>query len=281
MKAMMLLLWMWMGLVSDVVGQRRNATALLVKPNIDKKSMVELIARQTALMHTSWGHQVDHIFFHEPGTDLSQLQSKFKNIIPVPVKNFLLPEPANTKSDVCTIGTSSSLGYRSMCWFWYATAWEMLAELDYQFVIRVDDDVVLKAAEPWPENPEMIAAASWANKEIPWVVSGMEKWFRKGYKLPDEPWAGPAVTKRNWQIPPSPMTQLMIMNVQAVVNHAGIRKLWQEVYDTNCIYINRWGDLPLWGFTIAALGLPTTNLSDWEYFHGSHHKIVKSGWYTF
>ena len=59
-------------------------------------------------------------------------------------------------------------------------------------------------------------------------------------------------------------TQLMLVDVQAVVSDARVQKLWQQVYDTGCIYINRWGDLPLWGYTVAALELSTLNMTDWE-----------------
>eukprot|EP00040_Diaphanoeca_grandis_P036897 m.237682 g.237682 ORF g.237682 m.237682 type:complete len:309 (+) comp33711_c1_seq10:450-1376(+) len=256
-----------------------NATAVLIQPKVDEAYVRLLIARHDGIRRTAWGDQMDHVIFHERATDVSLLTSRLKGARFVPIDNFLLSEPEKTTSEVCNLKIEASLGYRSMCWFWYSTAWSMLGDLGYEFVLRVDDDCILKSA-PWPDHPAAIGAPLWTNKEAGWVMNGMTKFFQARYTMPPKSeWLGPVVENTNWHIPASPCTQIMLVHVPAIVRDPRIQQLWKAVFDTNCIYINRWGDLPLWGFTAAALRIPTLNMTGWEYFHGSHHRMVQSGWY--
>lgn len=265
--------------ISTTALRSENATAVLIQPTVTVAYVKTLQARHEAIRRTGWGNSMDHVIFHEATTDISALVPKLKGAVFISIDQFLLPEPKSQKSEVCNLPVKASIGYKSMCWFWYSTAWKLLDAQGYRFVLRVDDDCVLKEA-PWPDHPGVISAPLWTNKEAGWVMNGMTKFFQKRYTLPPvQDWLGPPVENKNWHIPGSPCTQIMMVDIPAIAKDDRVQELWQAVYDTNCIYINRWGDLPLWGFTVAALDIPLLNMTGWEYFHGSHHRMVQSGWY--
>jgi len=67
-----------------------------------------------------------------------------------------------------------------------------------------------------------------------------------------------------------PYTNVMFVNVQWILHEASLRNIFDTVEFSNCICINRWGDLPLWGETLGKLGVEIEVMRDWNYLHRSH-----------
>lgn len=67
----------------------------------------------------------------------------------------------------------------------------------------------------------------------------------------------------------SPYTNVMLVNVRWARDNPA-QRWFNRVDATGCVFRNRWGDLPLWGATMAAMGIPRYTLSGWAYTHGSH-----------
>ena len=68
----------------------------------------------------------------------------------------------------------------------------------------------------------------------------------------------------------------MIINVNYFKNNENVKKILQLIKDSNCIFSNRWGDLPIWGYILSYLVDKTMYFEDKTitYIHGSHKKKI-------
>jgi hypothetical protein len=73
-----------------------------------------------------------------------------------------------------------------------------------------------------------------------------------------------------------PYTNIMIVNVEYLRNNLTVQNFLKKIDDSNCIYSNRWGDLPIWGLILSTLVHEkhycwSTVIS---YQHNSHNKQI-------
>lgn len=149
-------------------------------------------------------------------------------------------------------------GYKRMCRLWYSAVWKYLSE--YNYVLRMDLDNVLITGE-WPENIQRFGTVKCVEKDSPGVTDGLSSFF--GQKS-DSTWFQYS-RKRIY-----PYTNVMFVNVRWVLSNSDLQRTFEAVERTNCICINRWGDLPLWGETLASLGYRPQIMQGWTYRHGTH-----------
>ena len=255
----------------------------------------ELAARNTALSRTPWSSAVDHLVFTE-GRLLEEeslrlwRESGLPNVHFIDVSADFGPVgPLASSSNLCHETSVSCIhcgqghgcdGYKRMCWFWYAGIYPYVTSR--QFLLRLDDDVTLTSPEStvWPSGVAQPCAAPSISSEMcnqvvqvakagglptagrapvsspyfqgednPEVTVGMTQLFRNvatklGGEWPQKPWI-------------SPYTNLMLYDLAWNASSSReLRLAFDKVHGSNCISINRWGDLPLWGATLKLLGAP-------------------------
>jgi len=73
-----------------------------------------------------------------------------------------------------------------------------------------------------------------------------------------------------------PYTNLSIINIPYFINNSQISAVLNKIKVCNCIFSNRWGDLPIWGYILSYLVNPELYLEDKNisYSHGSHNKKI-------
>jgi len=76
--------------------------------------------------------------------------------------------------------------------------------------------------------------------------------------------------------PGGPYTNLCGLSLEPLRRNSLLGEYIQTVKDSNMIYKQRWGDLPLWGEAIHYILGDDSLLIDTtlKYFHGSHNKCV-------
>ena len=152
-------------------------------------------------------------------------------------------------------GTTHGVGYRNMCRLWYADMWQLFDRFDA--VVRVDSDITILRTGSIATATAASPAVVGADKAI--VTEGMHVLF--GANKPSTA---------------NPYSNVMVVNLTWARTDAGLHRWFDIVKATNCICHNRWGDLPLWGETMRAMGLPVVALPGWRYSHRSHHNVVVS-----
>ena len=178
-------------------------------------------------------------------------------------------------------GSRNGFGYRVMCHFWFVAVGEHLGA--YARVLRIDEDIVVQRFDPARFDLEALAfgggsggAPGLATVEVqremdePDVTRGLGALARR-FAAAQRP--APLVWRDAW---PSPYTNVMLLDVPWVVAHFGAFRA--AVNASECIFTNRWGDLPLWGVALMMYGVPYAAperaLGIW-YEHGSHwHRLV-------
>jgi hypothetical protein len=76
--------------------------------------------------------------------------------------------------------------------------------------------------------------------------------------------------------PSGPYTNVIGLNLKQLRENNLIQKYIEKVKESNCIYIYRWGDLPLWGevlyyFCDRSMYINNNKI---KYYHGSHNIYV-------
>jgi len=212
--------------------------------------------RQAALDELPWTAAWDNVIFHEGDIDPQRCGVKaiyvdvsetFKKVKPP----HLLPRTHLCKE---TPLSEFSLGYRAMCLFWFD---DFLEYLDgYREVLRVDDDCFL---DPGQDAPSFVDGAVFATSYVQGcdearVVDGMASLFRS---------LDPG---KDFDECAHPYTNVMWVSLDWA---RATRRRKAPILTSRCIDINRWGDLPLWGFYLKLLDLPISPLK-LSYVHGSH-----------
>lgn len=164
------------------------------------------------------------------------------------------------------ISNQFSMGYKNMCYFWSIRFLDYLK--DYEYIIRVDEDCKLFSIDPdiinnYKQNSIYFSSPYFQGEDDKEVVVGMHSLFnnfltRKG------------ITPYNNL--KCPYTNCMIINIPYFNNNSIVKEVLTEIEKTNCIFSNRWGDLPIWGYILSYLVERKHYLEDKtvKYYHGSH-----------
>jgi len=146
-----------------------------------------------------------------------------------------------------------------MCRLWYSSLWPYLR--DYDFILRFDiDNKYISGA--WPSNIRYFGTVKCIDDDNSLVTVGLSE----------------TIWGHLWEYPEKkyPYTNVMFVNVNWAATNADLLDIFQQVEETNCVCINRWGDLPLWGETLSRLATQPEVMPGWKYSHKSHDLIVES-----
>ena len=270
----------------------RKATGVLTRSYKNVADYHNLITRTNAILATTWAQNFDHIIFHDEGlTDAHEafirlnvhnrkelrfldVSEVFKRYRAKPIKTATQLSSLH-HCDPTELSKSFAVGYHIMCSFWFAEIAEVQLTGEYDFLLRVDEDIVVSPTSTF-DVPDDTAAAAFISTagcygmDDMGVTKGMEPFFSN--LASSEPgrranfsWSG-----KTWN---SPLTSLALYNLQRMRTSQKLKLVVKRVQESQCILSNRWGDLPLWGATLSLLASPFSFL-DISYSHGSWNKAV-------
>ena len=210
--------------------------------------------RQHALSKLPWTEGWDHIVFHEGNISENEcgLSVRYVDVSPT-FRKFQGNMPQSSIcSQACLL--QYPIGYRSMCLFWFDDFLDYIS--DYDEILRIDDDCCLDegVSEPNLTADVFFASGKTQGRDAREFTEGLEALFSR---------LDPTV---NFSSCEHPYTNVMWVNVRWAQATRGLKS---AVLQSNCIQINRWGDLPLWGYFLKMLGVPIIKLPV-SYHHGSH-----------
>lgn len=215
--------------------------------------------RQAALDKLPWTSSWDHIIFHEG--DIDPDDCGIKAIYIDVSKTFQKVRPANVlpRKHPCAeiLVSEFSMGYRAMCLFWFD---DFISYLDgYSEVMRIDDDCFMDADQHEPTfcDTDVFATSYIQGCDDARFVDGMVSLFKS------------LDSGKNFDECKHPYTNVMWVNLNWARK---TRQAKTPILATRCIDINRWGDLPLWGFYLKLLGCSISPLN-LSYVHGSHDNL--------
>jgi len=254
-----------------------NATVTLVMPLKHDAYVTEIL---------QWVESVEHLAQHVCIlTETTEHSAWLHDALTVKMNSTLRPRvrlidvssefihcnSVDISSNICQrtpLSEGFSVGYKHMCRLWYSGIWPFLK--DYDFILRIDIDNSYLHGE-WPTHINFFGTVScFLGQESPDVMVGLSEFFSETVSGANKDLEVlPPVSKKGY-----PYTNVMLVNVKWAINNADLLSIFQQVEDTKCICINRWGDLPLWGETLAKLGLRPEMMSGWRYRHGSHGNTV-------
>jgi hypothetical protein len=157
-------------------------------------------------------------------------------------------------------------GYKNMCYFWSIDFLRYLKE--YNYVIRIDEDCIIHKLdsdiiERYTRDNIMFSSANYQESDDIDVTVGMDRFFNTFL-------SENSLSQKNEL--KMPYTNFVIINIQYFYHNTIIKKVLEKIKDTNCIFSNRWGDLPIWGYILSYLIDKQYFIEDKNivYYHGSH-----------
>ena len=160
------------------------------------------------------------------------------------------------------------MGYKNMCYFWSIDFLKYLK--DYEYVFRIDEDCFIEEIDPgifdrYRKDGIKYSSPHFVGADEPYVTVGMERFFERFMK------GRGLVAKRDDGLH-SPYTNVMIVDIGYFKNNPIVRDVLKEIERCGCIFSNRWGDLPIWGYILTKLIDKELYLEDKQmrYYHASH-----------
>jgi len=215
-------------------------------------------------------NKYDILIYHEGNITPDQqdyIQRKTPNL-PLIFKTIQLHEDQEN-NELCPptlLSKSFSNGYKNMCYFWSIDFLEYLKEYDY--IIRIDEDCTVEqfdkdTLQQYKESNIMFSSPSYQDNDSPEVIVGMDTLFNT--YLSEHNMKQKNTLKM-------PYTNFMIVNIPFFTNHDTVKSVLDRVKESKCIFSNRWGDLPIWGYVLSYFIDKQYYLEDKDirYYHGSH-----------
>ena len=256
----------------------RITVATLTRGFTDQKGYDLLIKRnQSVLEHLYYAMstRIDILIFHEGNVtlaDMDYIQSQtptmpltFVNVEPEFLHKPSLTSKTTTHCHNTALSDSFPIGYKHMCRFWFSRFLDYTET--YKYVIRIDEDCVIHSfpkdvIDYMDANNLKLVTARMDNGESPDVIVGLQDFVMGLY---------------NKQIEfKFPYTNLVIFDADYFRSSSSFKDFVGSVEASNCIYVNRWGDLPLWGVVVQVLMPRESSMEEKRimYIHGSHNEQV-------
>jgi len=217
----------------------------------------------------------DIIIFHEGNITTEQqnyIQSKTP-LLPLTFQKIPFYNNGEINNTLCPpndLSNRFSNGYKNMCHFWSIDFLHYLK--DYEYIIRIDEDCIIKnididTIENYQKNNIIFSSAFYQDNDDINVTTGLEKLmndFLNEHNL----------TQKNEL--KMPYTNFMILNVSYFNHNTLVKGVLEKIKKTNCIFSNRWGDLPIWGYILSYLIDKKYYIEDKniKYNHGSHNTEI-------
>jgi len=160
-----------------------------------------------------------------------------------------------------------------MCHFWSIGFLKYLD--DYNYIIRIDEDCFVNnfdidIFDNMIKNEIHFISPMFQGQDEALVICGLEKLWNEFLQENNiQPY-------KSFEQVICPYTNIMIVNVEYLRNNLTVQNFLKKIDDSNCIYSNRWGDLPIWGLILSTLVHEkhycwSTVIS---YQHNSHNKQI-------
>jgi len=255
------------------------ATVILTKGYNNLEGYNDLIKRNISIYNTLCAkyYNIDNIIFHEGNITYDQqiyIQSRTPNLLLKFYKiNFIKPTKKNELCKETSLSNGFSNGYKNMCHFWTIGFLENEHLNNYDYIFRIDEDCILQSIpdnifELYLSNNVVYSSPFFQGDDDPDVTIGMNTFFNEFVKNNNL-----QIINKNVK---NPYTNVFIMDITYFKNHKIIRDVLKELENTNCIFNNRWGDLPIWGYLLSYFINPSLYLEDKKisYIHGSHEAQI-------
>jgi hypothetical protein len=163
-------------------------------------------------------------------------------------------------------------GYRCMCSFWFDG---FLAYHSYQdYVVRIDDDCLVASIPLQSIISDMrltgcrYVTGVLSPPDDPEVTIGLSD-FSAWFHASNPGLEFPAHDR-------DPYTNLSIIDCRFFSSCSLFSSFSNAVHRAGCIWINRWGDMPLWGafLSMSSFSSSVKVRDDIQYVHGSHSQPV-------
>jgi hypothetical protein len=258
----------------------KNAIVVLTKGYtnlLDYKNLIERNRYISVNFYQKLKNPSDYdiLIYHEG--NITQTQQKYIQSqsprIPLIFKtiNFINNTKICSSCPPTVLSNYFSIGYKNMCFFWSIRFLKHLS--NYEYVIRIDEDCKLTKIDPniiekYKNNNIYYSSPYFQDPDDVDVTVGMEKLFNN-YLIDKH--LIPVNTNLK-----CPYTNLMIINIKYFYDNNLIKEVLSRIYESNCIFSNRWGDLPIWGYILSYLVDKKHYIEDKDisYYHGSHNKKI-------
>jgi len=261
--------------------QTKHAIVILTRGYPDIQGYHNLIKRNQAIYDVFYSRlddpdNYDVVIFHEGNITADQqkyIQSRTQGL-PLLFKEVPFQQNDQKNMDLCPptdLSESSSSGYKNMCSFWSVGVFDFMGS--YEYIIRIDEDCFLDSLDPhtidrYQADRIMFSSGLFQENDVADVIVGMDTLFDAYLNTQND-------SIRNYEIR-CPYTNVMIMNVPFFMNNQDVRSILNEIKQSNCIFSNRWGDLPIWGHILTLMIDKSYYLEDKSirYYHESHYSGV-------
>lgn len=264
----------------------RIAIAGLVRGYQNISDYSSLIARNRALKQFVSANErkslnVEFIIFHEGNlppehqdyiTLQSGLRIQFVNVecdFNANLGGIINPDPRIFPT---RMSQAFPLGYKMMCRFWFDGFIKYLTGFDY--LIRVDEDCEIiegslsDVIDACLKEDVAYSCPMWIQGDHEDVVVGLDK-------IVDEFRVANHMLARVGELP-VPMTCVSLLNIKRFASLPLLSEFREVILQKQGIFINRWGDAPLWGYMLELepLNLKAQRNMLLAYAHGSHYTFV-------
>lgn len=164
-----------------------------------------------------------------------------------------------------------TIGYRNMCNFWFCDFWKYTNQ--YEKIVRIDEDCFMKSSpmDILDKLDEYSVVYGYNSKDSERVTKGLND-FTLTF-----------LQERNVdakkESPSGPYTNVLGLNLSILRSNTILEEYRERVFQSNNIFIYRWGDLPLWGEVIKYMLESNQSLlySSISYYHESHKIHIAEG----
>ncbi len=259
----------------------KNAIIVLTKGYKTNEEYKDLINRNKSIYDVYYSklqnkNDYDIVLYHEGNITNEQqkwIQNQtpnlpliFKSIEFINFNNNNI-KPNNKYCHLTEKAKGCSNGYKNMCHFWSVDLFKYAK--DYKYIIRIDEDCVIKKLSPsiiteYTKNKIYYSSPYFQGYDIIDYTMGMEQFFQD------------INNEKKYENIKFPYTNLFIMYVPYFLKNMKILEALSNINDTQCIFINRWGDLPIWGYLLKYYVPQENYIEDKNigYIHGSHQANI-------
>jgi hypothetical protein len=261
------------------------AVCVLTRGYKNKFMYSDLVTRNRSIFKNltkySREYDIEYIIFHE-GNITSDHQEYIQSRTPSILFKFVDVghEFTNEKqlksiyTKPTTLSESFSSGYKSMCKFWFDGFLRYTSAYDY--IIRIDEDCFLldfplrELIQKMKAKDVHYITPSNLKSDHADVTVGLEELANEFLKS-NKSLMMDALTLEN-----NPYTNVFLIDGHWYRENKIFRDFCEKVHASNGIFVNRWGDLPLWGVVIKICEKTPAEILDSriKYIHGSFGEYI-------
>jgi hypothetical protein len=252
-----------------------NCICVLTRGYNNIEDYSNLIKRNNHISANLQDKSIDNLIFHE-GNITDEQQLYIMNETPDIIISFINISNIAFKDDKNGIifegEPSTNIKYRHMCSFWFINFFNAVE--NYDKLLRIDEDCYIDSNIDaiFLDLTSYVFVCGTIIVDSPHVTMGLNKFTLDFMNKHTEFTFKTEVPKKS----DGPYTNLFGLSLDIIRKNEAFNLYNDEVDRSDMIYIQRWGDLPLWGEAISYIfGNDTLKVdTSIKYFHGSHSVYV-------